>query len=64
MDLGHICVKEKEVKQEGNLKIMKNRKEKDAEKEQNRRTQKAKKSRVLQEIVSQDEYSFRIHKSN
>ncbi len=43
MDLGHICVKEKEVKEGEGLKIMKNRKEKDAEKEQNRRTQQAEK---------------------
>jgi hypothetical protein len=41
--LGHICVKEKEVKQKGNLKIRKKRKENDEEKEQNRRTQKAEK---------------------
>ncbi len=41
MNLGHICVKEKEVKQGEGLKIMKNRKEKDAKKEQNRRKQKA-----------------------
>jgi hypothetical protein len=43
VDLGHICVKEKEVKEGEGLKIMKNRKEKDAEKEQNRRTQQAEK---------------------
>ncbi len=43
MDLGHIWVKEKEVKQGEGLKIMKNRKETDAEKEKNRRTQKVEK---------------------
>jgi hypothetical protein len=48
-------VKEKEVKQGEGLKIM-NRKEKDAENEQNRRTQQAEKCRVIKGIVSRDDY--------